>query len=259
MSCAYCLTQTLDKRVKSTGDIIMRKVVMVLAAASVGVGLAQSASAADLSVAPLYKAPPPPPAFSWTGFYAGLNGGGGWGQTSHTTDPTAVLSFATGDFNTSGGLAGGTFGYNYQTGAWVIGAETDLDWADIKGTTTFNTTIAGVPASFSRSSELMWLDTTRARVGWAYDRVLFYGTAGAAFGGLQANRNVSIALLAPAAGDTETRFGWTAGGGIEWAFLNNFSAKIEYLYVDLGSQTQLLDDSVKFNVNIVRAGLNVKF
>lgn len=237
----------------------MRNVVIVLAAATVGVALAHSASAADLAVAPVYKSPPPPPAFSWTGFYLGANGGGGWGQTSHSTDPTAVLSFATGNFNTSGGVAGGTFGYNYQTGAWVLGAETDLDWANIKGTKTFDTTIASVPARFSHSSELMWLDTARARVGWAYDRVLFYGTAGAAFGGVQAYRDASIALLTPAATDTETRFGWTAGGGIEWAFLNNFSAKVEYLYVDLGSQTQLLDDSVKFNANIVRAGLNVKF
>ena len=236
----------------------MRKVVIVVAVASVGVALAQSASAADLAAAPIYKSPPPP-AFSWTGFYIGANGGGGWGQTSHTTDPTSVLSFTTGNFNTSGGLAGGTFGYNYQTGPWVLGAETDLDWADIKGTKTYSDAIDDVPASFSHSSELMWLDTTRARVGWAYDRVLFYGTAGAAFGGVQTNRNASIALLDPARSDTETRFGWTAGGGIEWAFLNNFSAKVEYLYVDLGSQTQMLDDSVKFNANIVRAGLNVKF
>jgi outer membrane immunogenic protein len=237
----------------------MRKVLVVITAAIASVGLAHLAAAADLAVAPIYKSPPPPPAFSWTSFYLGANGGGGWGQTSHTTDPTAVLSFSTGNFNTTGGVAGGTFGYNYQTGAWVLGAETDLDWAGIQGTATITPIIAGLPATFSRSSQLMWLDTARARVGWAYDRVLFYGTAGAAFGGVQATREVSIAAFAPAASDTETGFGWTAGGGIEWAFLYNLSAKIEYLYVDLGSQTHLLDDSVKFNANIVRAGLNVKF
>jgi outer membrane immunogenic protein len=78
---------------------------------------------------------PPPAVLSWTGPYVGLNGGGGWGTTDHTfTGVVAGLTASTGNFKTSGGLAGGTWGYNYQVGAWVFGAESDLDWANIRGT-----------------------------------------------------------------------------------------------------------------------------
>jgi outer membrane immunogenic protein len=246
----------------------MRKILVLLAAAGLGAALAQSASAADLSP-PIYKdLPLPPPAFSWTGFYVGLNGGGGWGQTSHTASfgPVGTLPLTTGYFDADGGLAGGTLGYNYQMGHWVLGAETDLDWSDIKATQSTSVALGGAVGQFSLSSELMWLDTTRVRLGWAYDRVLFYGTAGAAVGGLQTNANASASLLGAGragvfgtSGDTQTRFGWTAGAGIEYAFLNNLSAKVEYLYVDLGSQNQLLVDTVKFNTNMVRAGLNLRF
>jgi outer membrane immunogenic protein len=244
----------------------MRSVLVALAAAGLSVAVAQSAFAADFAP-PIYKDLPMPPAFSWTGFYVGVNGGGGWGQTSHTASfgATGALPLTTGYFDVDGGLAGGTFGYNYQIGHWVLGAETDLDWSDIKGTQSRNVIVAGTAGQFSLSSELMWLDTTRVRVGWANDRVLFYGTAGGAFGGLQTNANASASLVGAGggvtamSGDTQTRFGWTVGAGIEYAFLNNLSAKVEYMYVDLGTQNQLLVDAVKFNTNIVRAGLNLRF
>jgi outer membrane immunogenic protein len=226
--------------------------VALLAAAGLGIGLAQSATAADLST-PYYKAPPLA-TFGWTGWYVGVNGGGGWGQTSHTAAiAPGFASPTTGNFGTSGGLVGGTVGYNYQFGQWLVGGEADLDWSNIQGT--FNSAAVGGAAPFGLGSQLNWLETTRARVGWVWNRAVFYGTGGAALGGVTAN--ASGAGLT--ASDTQTRFGWTAGAGIEYAFTNNISAKVEYLYVDLGTQTQITVDSVKFTTNLVRGGLNLRF
>jgi outer membrane immunogenic protein len=233
----------------------MRKLLVM---ASVAVVFAGSAYAADLPVA--YKVPPVP-VFSWTGWYFGVNGGGGWGTTDHTASITVggmPAPLTTGDFNVSGTLVGGTAGYNFQMGQWVWGAETDLNWANISGT--FNGVIAGPGIPFSLSSKLNWLDTTRVRAGWTFDHTLLYATAGAAFGGLTTTAGTVIpGFVVGSAAETQTRFGWTAGVGLEHAFTPSISAKIEYLHVDLGTQTQLLIDNVKFTSEIVRGGLNLKF
>jgi outer membrane immunogenic protein len=244
------------------------RIVFLLAATGLSLALARPASAADLSLPPIYKAPPLPPVFSWTGWYVGVNGGGGWGQTNHTatagiTGIPGLPALTTGNFNTRGGLAGGTVGYNYQMGPWLLGAEADLDWSNIRGTFNGLVTIPGGSAPFSLSSQLQWLETTRVRAGVVWDHALFYGTAGAAMGGLNASVNASPAAsglgVAVTASDTQTRFGWTAGAGVEYAFTSYLSGKVEYLYVGLGSQNQIVVDSVKFSTNIVRGGLNLHF
>jgi len=188
-----------------------------------------------------------------------VNGGGGWGQTNHTASFTApgLPALSTGNFKTSGGIVGGTIGYNYQFGQWLLGGEADLDWSNIQGT--FNGAAPGGAAAFSLSSQLNWLETTRARVGWVWNRALFYGTAGAALGGVTTSASATAAGAALTASDTQTRFGWTAGAGIEYAFTNNISAKVEYLHVDLGTQTQINVDSVKFTTDLVRGGVNLRF
>jgi outer membrane immunogenic protein len=241
--------------------------VTLLAAAGLSLALAHSASAADLSTPQIYKAPPPA-YFSWTGWYVGANGGYGWGQTNHTatagiTGIPGLPGLTTGNFNTRGGVVGGTVGYNYQMGNWLIGAEADLDWSNIQGTFNGVVPIPGGTAPFSLSSQLQWLETTRVRAGFVWDHALFYGTAGAAMGGVTATANASAAAsgvgAAITAADTQTRFGWTAGAGVEYAFTNYLSGKVEYLYVALGSQNQIVVDNVKFQTNIVRAGLNLHF
>ena len=128
------------------------------------------AHAADMGLPiapPVYV--PPPAVLSWTGPYVGLNGGGGWGTTDHTfTGVVAGLTASTGNFKTSGGLAGGTWGYNYQVGAWVFGAESDLDWANIRGT--FTAAIPGVVTGSQRQvqrqhrSRRFELEVLRAQV-----------------------------------------------------------------------------------------------
>jgi outer membrane immunogenic protein len=208
--------------------------------------LAQSATAADLSVAPLYKAPPPvmAPAYNWSGFYLGINGGGGWGHSNWDTSSDRI--------GLSGGLVGGTAGYNWQLGNAVLGIEGDIDWANLKGTNSSTLCPAGCSTSDT------WLSTVRGRAGYAFGGVLPYLTGGLALGDIRA-------ATPGFAGASNTSAGWTAGGGIEFGLTGNWSAKAEYLYVDLGrfncgvSCNGLPTDNVSMHDNVVRAGVNYRF
>ena len=209
--------------------------------------LAGTAAAADLPPAPpntYYKAPPVyPPPYSWTGFYIGVNGGGALGRSSWDS---------TGGFDTSGGLVGGTLGYNYQMGQVVLGLEGDIDWADISG----HTANAACPTGCKTGDS--WLSTVRGRLGYAAGRFMPYITGGAAFGNIQASGPGLV-------GSTATNAGWTVGAGLEFALVGNWTLKAEYLYVDLGKFNCGLDcgvaaiDNVSFNANVVRAGVNYRF
>ena len=184
--------------------------------------------------------------FSWTGFYVGINGGYAWGKTSWSS-----TAGNTGDFDVKGALLGGTIGYNLQTGVWVWGLEADLDYSWIKGTNT--TAICGAGCE----TKNRWFSTGRGRIGYAFDRWLPYVTGGVAIGDVK---------MTPVGGtsETDTRVGWTAGGGVEYAFQGPWSAKLDYLYADLGkancsAATCTIATEVKFKTNIVRAGLNYRF
>ncbi len=208
------------------------------------------ALAADLPVPgtpPAYV--PPVPFYNWTGFYIGLNGGGAFGN-SNWTDP----AFApTGNFSVTGFLIGGTLGANYQVGSWVFGVEGDGDWANLDGTT-FNTSCANVGCETSSD----FLATIRGRVGYAWNRLLLYGTAGAAFGDIQAAAGVLPFV-------SSTQAGWTAGLGVEYAITPSWSAKVEYLFVDLGNvacgpaNCGGTTTTVSLNENVIRGGFNYRF
>src|ERR1700751_3894148 len=205
--------------------------------------LAGTAAAADLSASAYYRAPVPyaVPLFTWTGFYLGLNGGGAFGSSTWDT---------AGSINTSGGLVGGAIGYNYQISHFVVGAEADIDWASISGTNTTPACPAGCKTGDS------WLSTVRGRVGYAADRFLPFVTGGAALG----NINATTAGLTTSA----TNAGWTLGAGLEFSFSPNWSAKAEYLYVNLGKfncgfNCGAPTDNVSFSANIVRGGINYRF
>ncbi len=211
---------------------------------------AQCAVAADLSLAPLYKAPPAQAsqayntqAYNWSGVYFGANGGGGWGHSNWSTNATGI--------GLSGGQVGGTVGYNRQLGNAVFGVEGDIDWSGLNGT---NTTV-GCPGGCSTSDS--WLSTVRGRVGYSFDRVMPYVTGGLAVGDIRA-------ATPSLAGGTSTNAGWTLGGGIEFALPGNWTAKAEYLRVDLGSFnctgcSALPGDNVSMQQNVVRAGVNYHF
>ena len=133
-------------------------------------------------------------------------------------------AIATGNFNTNGGLAGGTVGGNVQWGAAVLGIEGDWDWSNINGTSNIP---FGCVTGLRNQGQLA--STVRGRAGWAIDRVLLYGTGGAAFAPVQAGFTVRYRF------QSTTQVGWTAGAGLEFAFAPNWTAKAEYLYADLGS------------------------
>jgi outer membrane immunogenic protein len=211
---------------------------------------ASSALAADLP-RPAYKAPiytAPAPVFTWSGFYVGINGGYGWGKVDLSN------TLGTGSISTGGGLIGGTLGYNMQSGIWVWGLEGDIDYTWIKGSDS-----SGICAAIGGcDGKTTWLGTARGRVGYAFDRWMPYFTGGAAFG------DIKIDPSAGGAGLSKTQVGWTLGAGLEYAFLGPWSAKIEYLYVDLGKFT--CDASscgvatdVEYKESVVRAGLNYRF
>lgn len=225
----------------------MQRFTLSACAGLLALAMAGPSLAADLP-RPAYKAPFYSAPFSWSGFYVGLNGGYGWGNSSWDS-PTLGN---TGNFKTTGYLIGATLGYNLQTGNWVWGIETDWDYSTIKGSDTAN---CGVPGCETRNT---WLGTGRGRIGYAWDRWLPYFTGGVAFG--------NIKMTTPAlTTESKTKLGWTLGAGVEYAFMGSWSAKLEYLFVDLGKAAcsaatcGAADVDVKFNTNIIRAGLNYRF
>jgi len=231
--------------------------------------------ASDTSRPTITKAAPnwaPPAAVNWTGVYVGVNGGFTYGGSDWVD---SVTGGASDWFTTTGFVFGGTVGANYQIGSWVVGVEGDGDLADSNGSGTFNTTsTTGLCAGGCITSN-SWLATARGRAGYAFDRLLVYGTGGAAFGNIRANFSND-----PVTDSMVT--GWTAGAGVEYALGWGWSAKAEYLFVDLGNGTcttncaiQTVNTSatptsplgppiipnvaVKFDESIFRAGLNYKF
>ncbi|MGO9326785.1 MAG: outer membrane protein [Steroidobacteraceae bacterium] len=243
----------------------------ILLAAALALAAGGQALAADLPQpapppprAPATYVPVPVPVFSWTGIYFGINGGYGFGD-SNWTGPLGVANLggpltgccSTGQFSTSGFLVGGTLGANYQWGQFVLGIEGDGDWTNLNGTYSG----AGLACGAGCTTQSDWLATVRGRAGYAFDRILIYGTGGAAFGNLQAG------YVPTGTFDSSTQIGWTAGGGIEFAFTPNLTAKVEYLYVDLGSMSCVVGCgviaatpvTVSLTENVVRAGINYKF
>jgi outer membrane immunogenic protein len=190
--------------------------------------------------APATYVPAPVPIFTWSGIYVGINGGYAFG--------TATSSLGGGNVTPNGFLAGATLGGNYQFGNFVVGVEGDGDWTNLDGTT--GTVGAGAEVKSN------WLATVRGRAGYAWDRVLFYGTAGGAFGNVQAGANGGPFT-------SGSQAGWTAGAGIEAAFAPNWTAKVEYLYVDFADLSCTAGGcgagTVNLTENLVRAGINYKF
>jgi outer membrane immunogenic protein len=227
-----------------------------------GAGYARSA---DL---PLPGGPVPPSSYypvsapiNWGGVYIGLNGGYAMGR-SDWSDPFG----STGNFNVNGGLFGGTLGINYAGfGDWVLlGFEGDFDWSGTKGSAN-NCALVGEPLGTTCTTNFDWLATFRLRAGYTWSHFLLYATAGGATGNPLLSDSHGVSQNPTAA------LGWTAGGGIEYLFTDSVSAKVEYLYVNLGriacpagtlcsfDNANISDGSVGFTENLVRVGVNYKF
>ena len=235
---------------------------LLLATTAFVVLAAASASARD-NVRPAYA---PPPAYSWNGWYVGANVGYGWGDARYDAALNAsALGFFVPEIGAGqatagtaisqsqkidGAIGGVQTGYNYQFGAWVWGLETDFQGSGQNGSSTFartfNTPVIGpIPVSATTDHKLEWFGTTRGRLGFLWSpNVLLYGTAGVAYG--QVKDSVTFngsalggAVTAAANADfKDVKAGWTAGAGIEAALWGGWSAKLEYLYIDLGKTEQ---------------------
>jgi outer membrane immunogenic protein len=258
-----------------------------------------AAQAADLPTRK--EAPAPvfvPPPFTWTGFYVGLNAGGIWPSGSRSATlvapgafPFPITSFFPGGLGSqsAGFIGGGQAGYNWQTGAFVLGVETDFDGTTVsKSFNNVGTPFrgAGVPAllngdflSVNGKASLSWLGTTRARLGFVAtpdNRLLIYATGGVAYGGGSSNFSAFDATQGAfwTGSPSTTRVGWTIGGGVEYALTNNWTIKGEYLYADLGSHSfnslgntaatlafpgVAITGKLDYNASIFRAGVNYKF
>ncbi len=226
---------------------------LVLGAVS-SLALVSAASAADMYVpGPAgpggYK--DAPYFYNWTGFYAGINGGYGWGSG----DVLSSYSNANADFTPEGWFGGGQIGYNWQRDRIVLGVEADIQGAGIDGSVTTSTGYGSV--------NLDWFGTIRGRLGYTLrDNALVYATGGFAFGGVQ-DKVTSFGL---STSNSELVTGYVLGAGVEYAFNPKWSVKAEYQYLDFGKDTMSagirpytasLDADHAYNT--VRVGLNYHF
>jgi outer membrane immunogenic protein len=250
-------------------ETVLPRALLATATCVVFLAAGQPGEAADIGRMPT-KAPPamaPVPVENWTGVYVGGNAGYSWGRTdlNYNFDgaPAARTTLDPNSF-----LGGGQIGFNWQLGTLVLGVEGDLAWRHGTDAATFTSgNVFGDFASFS--TEQNWVGTVRPRVGFAADHWLFYGTGGVAFGDLKhAYTETRPGVLTRTASDSETKAGWTAGGGVEYAFTNQWSLGVEYLYMDFGSSTlaqpvtgPVPPSSASFDdkSHALRAKLNYKF
>jgi outer membrane immunogenic protein len=263
---------------------------LLLAGAAIGASIFHPAFSADLR-APVTKAPPSPPpplVYNWTGFYVGAHAGAIWSSSDHTTvmEPGSHVSISqglvsaagTGSNDRTGFIGGGQIGYNWQASGshWVLGLEADFSGVpNNKGSHTGTGVLANGLDTFSisHSSGFDWLATVRGRLGYAFGPSLIYVTGGVAVADLNVSSSYSDTLGGTGAGSvSETKAGWTVGGGWEYALSRNWSVKAEYLYVHFDDATvtytvthptrgtNLTNASSSFDSNhIARAGLNYKF
>jgi len=272
------------------------KGVAIAALTAVGTVAAQAADLPTRKEAPAPVFVPPP--FTWTGFYVGLNAGGIFtsGSRSSTLFVPAAFPFPLATYypgglgsGEDGFIGGGQAGYNWQTGAFVLGIETDFQGSTLsKSVDVVGTPFAGpaVPPgllgdtlSVHAKASLDWLGTTRGRVGFVVtpdNRLMIYGTGGVAYGGGSTNFSVFDASTGAfwSGNPSSSRVGWVAGAGVEYALTNNWTIRGEYLYADLGSSNftsvgnaaaatffpgVYTSGKISYNASIVRAAVNYKF
>lgn len=227
-------------------------------------------SAGGLKDGPYVAAPVP----LWTGFYAGINGGGSFGASENlrVNNEFDFTQADIGQFFRDGGFGGGQIGYNFSGFGWgnqvVLGIETDIQGSGMNSSFDRNDlNYSFAPASFHASQDINYFGTVRGRLGYAFGNALIYATGGLAY----ANIDTKVSILGTAGGgftnslnSNQLETGWVVGGGVEYLFTPCWSAKVEYQFIDLGSQTiaGLASDGivdrmpVDNNFNTVRAGIN---
>ena len=245
------------------------------------------AVAADMPArAPVYKAAPAMVSvYNWTGFYVGGNVGYSWG-TADTDTTLTGFSIAgnivhSDSLKPKGIIGGGQIGYNWHGAPnWVYGLEADWQVSGEEVNQRYSDPyffIIGLGTAVTDfDAKISWFGTLRGRVGYAWDRLLIYGTGGLAYGQVKLTGTLldsGFSIGGPFSGTasfgrSKVNAGWTLGGGVEGAFANNWTWKIEYLYLDLGSLDlsapgaftgESLAFHARFTDHVVRGGINYKF
>ena len=243
------------KRVLLTGAALL----MLASGSAMAADLARPAPPPPVA-APAYIPPPVVPAFTWTGLYVGLDGGYGFGTSRGASINAAGNNVFGYDFNVTGPLAGGFVGAQYQWSWVVVGLEADWQWADLTGN---SGTLTGGGLTATISSTVKSYGSARARLGYAMDHWLLYGTAGWAWGDW--TTSYTRTGSAPFTNSAASKGAWTAGAGIEYAFTNYLTGRIEYRYTYLGHDSYIDvtsntgDGGNKVTISDVRAGLAFKF
>jgi outer membrane immunogenic protein len=264
----------------------MRRSSLTLALVLAAAAISHRAFAADLPVKAALKAPIIA-SDPWSGFYIGGTAGYGFGNATTDLTPNAAALLGPGigfppfgplpsGPRMTGFVGGGEIGYNWRFGNMLSGLEADLSYSSLRASNsatgipfiggTFNTTI---------DAKLLWFGTVRGRLGFlATNDLLVYGTGGLAYGEAKTMvTGTNLAVPCPFnncfSGSTGTTTGWTAGGGVEYAFMPKWTAKIEYLYLDFGNHSFVMNDAINVGasvtasthqtVNVVRGGLNYHF
>jgi outer membrane immunogenic protein len=241
------------------GDLMKRTITVALATFSIS-AFGVTANAADLRrpapAAPAYVAP----MYNWTGLYVGAHIGGGWSSKDFANyDPLLGPVGNFGSVDADGFLGGVQLGYNWQTGPWVFGVEAQFSWADLSG--------SGVSSAFPGVSgyvDINNLGSIAGRIGYAWDRTMLYFKGGAGWVNERYSLSDGITI---ATADGDTRWGWMLGAGLEYGWTPNWSVKIEYNYMDFGSDSVSFVEpgftpfslSIDQQVHVVKAGVNYRF
>ena len=236
------------------------------------------ATAADIEAKPVYRAPPPPP-FSWTGFYIGAHVGSGW-ATIDQRGVATLVGFPTflqpsPSQTANGFLGGGQAGFNYQINQWVFGFEAQFSGTGLKTASACGNGVTAISFNIC-DVKIEWLGTIAGRVGWTVDHVLVYVTGG---GAVAHNRHdyhflTGALTLIPLDSFNDTRWGWMWGAGVEYALTSNWSAKFEYDYLYFGTKTYALPrldalvaaqisqpnrQEISQHVHMIKFGVNYRF
>jgi outer membrane immunogenic protein len=236
--------------------------------------IAMPVMAADVPANEPVVAEAPPAVYDWTGFSVGVHAGVAGGDV---TDPFSLFDEYEGEeilsgelgLNNGGVFGGGGVGADYQfSGGFVVGVLADISATDIDGKLSIDLGDGNNSFSAEAGSSVEWFATPRGRIGYAWDRLLIYGTGGAAFGEVESSVSIDINGEGISESVKTDHFGWTAGAGLEYAITDRITFKTEYLFVDLGSEEVFsaqfgedvsftLDAETKFHT--LKAGANFRF
>jgi outer membrane immunogenic protein len=250
------------------GGIVMRALLLAAGLLLMTWGTAASADLPRLSRPSAVRVPAATSLYmGWSGFYFGVNAGGGIGNSKSDFSVGGPL-FASVNNAFSGAVGGGQAGFNWQSGLTVIGLETDLQASGIRGSlsTPCIPGICGLPLTATYNDKVPWFGTVRGRLGAAASSWLMYVTGGYAYARIETDALAAAGMAAAAFSLHDTKSGWTAGGGIEVALAPGWSAKLEYLYLDFGHRGSTLVllpaaaivDDAHFTMNVVRVGVNYR-